>query len=133
MRRKLFSFLFCVSLMAGLVFGMPGTALADAAPDPPDGWKNIETRLYTGFGSSDHKEQCFDIPKGYSEVTILYWHSADKKWVEQKTTLQTVDGVKQICALVDANGWVAFQGKHTEGIYGCVSNGNPCPNLPVDT
>ena len=92
--------------------------------------KNIESRWHTGFGSGDNTEQCFDIPKGYAEVTIRYWHVPDQMWVEQETEFKMVDGVKQVCADVQANGWVALQGKHTEGIYGCVSNGNVCPNLP---
>ena len=40
MIRKLITFMFGVSLLAGLAFGMPGSVLADA-PDPPDGNANI--------------------------------------------------------------------------------------------
>lgn len=38
-----------------------------------------------------------------------------QKWVDLATEFKTsIDGVKQACADIPANGWVALQGKSTE-------------------
>jgi hypothetical protein len=89
------------------------SVLADA-PAPPVGFENIEPLWYTGFGSGGSTEQCFDLPNGWVDKVIRFWHPADQKWVDLATTYQTVDGVKQACTIVPANGWVALQGKYIQ-------------------
>jgi len=108
-------------------------ALADA-PAPPSGQGSAETRWYTGFGLPDSGEECFDVPNGWGSLKIRFWHTADQEWVNLETTFKTVDGVKKACAIIPANGWIALQGQHTEGLVDpeksfCERNPDDCQRL----
>ena len=91
------------------------SALADV-PAPPAGEGSAETRWYTGYGSGGSTEQCFDLPNGWVNTVIRFWHPADQEWVDLATEYRTENGVKKVCADIPANGWIALQGKFVEGL-----------------
>lgn len=76
---------------------------------------SIETRWYTGFGSGGSTEECFNVPAGWANVIIRYWHTPNQEWVDLATEFKTVDGVKKACADIPANGWIALQGMELGG------------------